>query len=88
MGMNPVLLGTLAVLNAPLYYVAFKILFKDREEFFEAIWFWLKPDLWSALRGEFWEDLWAEMKLWLFVSACTGAVCLETMLIQGYIGAH
>lgn len=88
MDVNPALLGTLAVLNAPLYYAVFRILFKDRDEFVEAIWFWLKPDLWSALRGELMDDWWAEIKLGLFVSACTGAVFVEAMLIQSLIGAQ
>ena len=49
-GLNPVLLATLAVLNAPLYYLAYRVIFKDWEEFTEAVWFWLKPDLWTHLR--------------------------------------
>ncbi len=81
-GLNPVLLATLAVLNAPLYYLAYRVIFKDWEEFTEAVWFWLKPDLWSALRGEFFEDWWAELKLGILFAACGGAVYLETLAIQ------
>ena len=81
-GLNPVLLATLAVLNAPLYYLAYRVIFKDWEEFTEALWFWLKPDLWSALRGELFEDWWAEIKLGFLFAACSGAVCLETLAIQ------
>ncbi|HRZ83221.1 MAG TPA: hypothetical protein P5069_12235 [Candidatus Hydrogenedentes bacterium] len=81
-GLNPVLLATLAVLNAPLYYLAYRVIFKDWEEFTEAVWFWLKPDLWSAFRGEFFQDMWAEIKLGLLFAACSGAVYLEAFAIQ------
>ena len=81
-GLNPVLLATLAVLNAPLYYLAYRVIFKDWDEFKEAVWFWFKPDLWSALRGELFEDWWAEMKLGILFAACGGAVYLETLAIQ------
>lgn len=81
-GLNPVLLATVAVLNAPLYYLAFRLLFRDWEEFTEAVWFWLKPDLWSLFTGELAQDWWAEIKLGILFAACSGAVYLETLAIQ------
>ena len=81
-GLNPVLLATLAVVNAPLYYLAYRLIFKDWEEFTEAVWFWLKPDFYSLLMGELAQDWWAELKLGFFFGACSGAVYLETLAIQ------
>lgn len=47
--------------------VMYKVLFGDKEEFFECIKFWLIPDILSMARGQYWEDHWAELKLiiWL-----------------------
>lgn len=41
----------------------FHILFEDKEEFYDCVKFWLKPDVISLFRGESLEDMWAEFKL-------------------------
>lgn len=48
-------------------FMLFKILFSDKEEFFEYVKFWFTPDIVSMFRGQYWEDNWAELKLiiWL-----------------------
>ena len=60
---NFVLVAILAVVNAPVYWVLYKLLFTDFEEFVEAIRFYVTPDIISWVRGEYHEDIWAELKL-------------------------
>ena len=57
----------LAVANIPLYVVVGSCFFKDWDDFGSALVFWIKPDLLSALHGEFWDDWWAETKLGFMV---------------------
>ena len=76
------LVAGLVVANTPLYWVLYRILFEDLEELWGAIRFWLTPDLISAFRGEYWDDLWAELKLGALIVVSAGAVLLE------YTGIH
>jgi len=71
----------LSAVNLPAYFLVGWALFKDWDEFIEAVVFWLKPDLWSALSGELMDDWWAEMKLGFFLAACTGLVFVEGALV-------
>ena len=80
--MNVTLLVVLGVVNIPLYIFIGKLFFSDWDDFGEAIRFWFTPDLWSAFRGEYWEDWLAELKLGLFLVACGGCVYGEYVLIH------
>jgi hypothetical protein len=75
----------LVVINAPVYVLIGKIVFGTWEDFWEAIRFWFTPDLFSAFMGEFWEDAWAELKLFLFFAACAGCVYGEYSLVQRFM---
>lgn len=44
----------------------FDLLFGDWEEFVHCVKFWFTPNLLSALRGEWEDDVWAETKLLIF----------------------
>ncbi|MBN1588664.1 MAG: hypothetical protein JW888_04040 [Pirellulales bacterium] len=52
----------------------FKPLFGDAEGFGECLRFWITPDIFSMVRGEWGEDLLAEIKLgvWLFCGGAAG----------------
>jgi hypothetical protein len=67
----------LILVNIPLYYGFYRLLFRDLQDFIDAIFYWFKPDLWSWLDGEFFEDFWAELKLGAFIFLCAGCVYLE-----------
>ncbi|MFH0963679.1 MAG: hypothetical protein V2A58_06665 [Planctomycetota bacterium] len=82
--MNWVLLGVLAVVNAPLYWALGKTFFGGWEGFTEALRFYFTPDWWSAMRGEFWEDRWESLKLFVFLVLCVLAVAVEYALIARY----
>jgi hypothetical protein len=76
----------LRVVNIPIYILIGRVFFKDWGEFGEAIVFWFKPDLFSALSGEYWDDWWAEMKLGIFIAA--SAYCVWTdgrHLVEPYL---
>lgn len=77
----------LAVLNIPCYVLVGKAVFGSWDEFVDAVRFWLTPDLLSAIRGDWADDFWAEMKLWVWFFACTGLVLLEVFLIHPFLPA-
>lgn len=67
----------LGLANIPLYLLVGRLFFKDFEDFGGAIGFLLTPDIFSAFSGEFWEDWWAELKLFLFAAVCGLLVWVE-----------
>lgn len=68
--MTMVLGGVAAVL---VWMLFFRLFFSDRDEFVEAIRFWLTPDWYSLWHGEYWADMWAEFKLGLWFCLGLGA---------------
>ena len=81
MSPHNVLVLSLAVVNIPVYYLLYRLVYRDVQEFLDALYFWLRPDLWSLLDGEYWADFRAEMKLGLFVAVCSGTVMGEAWLL-------
>jgi hypothetical protein len=81
---NVVLLVVLGVLNVPLYVLIGRVLFEDWSGFWESIKFWLTPNFISFFRGEYWDDVWSELKLWYFVVLCVIAVVVEYLSINKY----
>ena len=61
----------IGLLTAVLLYF---VMFKDWDEFVECVKFCFTPEIISALRGKYWEDVWAETKilLWLSISVIAG----------------
>lgn len=55
-------------------YMTYKLLFDNLDEFVDCVKFWLTPDIISLFRGQFYVDMWAEMKLilWLVVTVGCG----------------
>jgi len=76
----------LAVANIPVYIGVGWLFFRTWDDFWEAVRFWLTPDILSAFRGEYWEDSWAEIKLGLWVVCCVCVVLAEAQLIQQVFG--
>ena len=62
--------------------VLFRVFFSDLDNFFECLRFYFQPDWLSAFRGEWVEDKWSTMKLfvWVCLSAAAG------ILFYGYTG--
>ncbi len=55
------------------------------EPFFEALRYWITPDAWSWLKGEGVDDLWAEMKLLVFLIACIAIVAGEHFALKAWV---
>jgi hypothetical protein len=75
----------LIVLDIPLFILVGRVFFHDWAGFFEAVWFWFKPDLWSAFDGTYWLDQWNELKVFLFIAICGIMVYSEYYVITHYI---
>ncbi|RYX80155.1 hypothetical protein EON83_29850 [bacterium] len=64
----------LFVCGLPAILALGKILFGSWHGFFESLRFLLVPDIISILRGEWTEDQWATLKLFVFLFLCGGAL--------------
>ena len=84
-GFNVPLAILLAVVNIPLYWILYRTLFTDVDELADAIKFWITPEIFSAFRGEYWDDIWAEFKLLLLALVCAALVIVEYGGLQGYL---
>jgi hypothetical protein len=76
----------LGVVNLPVYFGLGWMIFKDIDDFWESFRFWLTPDIFSAFRGEFWDDWWGELKLGVWIALCGGCVAGEAFLIEKMLG--
>lgn len=66
-----VFMGILAgIITAVLMY---KVIFSGKDDFFECIRFWLIPDIFSMIRGQYWDDHWAQLKLFIWLGASVAA---------------
>ena len=69
------------VVNIPVYFVWGWVLFRTWADFWEAIVFWLKPELWSWAEGEYWDDIYAECKLMIWALVPIGLIRFELWLL-------
>lgn len=53
--------------------ILFKVFFDDLGDFLECVRFWITPDIISAFRGEWDEDQWSELKLFLYLGLSIGS---------------
>ncbi len=82
---NPIVLIILAVLNVPIYFLLGKCMFDDWAGFLECMKYWVTPDSWSFFKGEALDDWFAEMKLFIWMAGCIGAVLGEYYLLAKYV---
>lgn len=75
-------IAILIILNTPVYYTLYRLIFRDFEDFTNAVWFWFKWDTWSLFDGTFFEDFWAEMKLSALFGLSAAIVYLEWSLLN------
>jgi hypothetical protein len=81
-------LGILIAANLPVFFGIGKVMFDDWHGFFECVRFYFTPDFFSALRGEWSDDILAELKLFAFVVVCGAVVFGEhiAMVKLGWVG--
>ena len=72
----------LGVVNIPIYVLIGKVIFGCWSDFLEAVKFWLTPDSLSMFRGEYTDDIWAELKLGFLIGVCGACVYFEYLFIQ------
>lgn len=75
----------LIAVNTPVYGLIGWLIFDDFAGFFEALRYWITPDAWSWLKGELFEDLWAEMKMLVFLVACVAIVAGEHYALKAWV---
>jgi hypothetical protein len=66
--MEVVVVSAAIIVGVGVLVLMFRPFFSDRYEFWECIKFWLTPNFISLFRGEYWEDVWGEMKLFLWLA--------------------
>ena len=76
----------LMVLDIPLFIFIGKLMFGSWSDFWEAIVFWFTPDILSAFTGEYWDDVWAEAKLFVFGLICAACVYGELLFVVKLLG--
>lgn len=73
------------VVDIPIVYYLTRFLFPDGG-LGDALVFLITPDMWSALRGKFWGDMWAEIKLGALVFLVGGLLAGEAYLAVSVLG--
>ena len=63
------------IVSGAIGYMLYKLLFDDLHEFVHCVKFWFTPDIISLFRGQFYDDMWAEMKLILWLVVTIGCGC-------------
>lgn len=71
--------------NLPVYIGIGWVIFDGWGGFLESLRYWLTPDAWSWLRGEWADDAWGELKLLLFILVCAAVVTLEHVLLGKFV---
>jgi len=74
----------LLIANLPVYWLLGWVVFREWEEFFECVRFWLTPDIISAFNGEYFDDIWGEMRLGLWAVLCGVSIYSEYYLLMKY----
>jgi hypothetical protein len=67
-------LALVALFSLPLYWFIGRIFFDDWQDFLEHLRLWFQPFWLSALRGEYHADMWAQVKLFVYLLICGGWV--------------
>ncbi len=78
----------LVALNIPFYLFLGKRFFGNWAGFWKAVRFWFTPEIISAFRGQFHDDIWAELKLWAFFVICgLSFVCPYAVIYLWFMSA-
>lgn len=67
---HPVLFALIVVLCYPVYRGLRGVFFPDKDDFWQAVKYFLCPDMLSLFKGRFWDDWDAEFKLKFYLFVC------------------
>ena len=67
-------------------WVLFRIFFREPGDFAECVRYSLTPDIVSMFRGEWSDDQWASMKLFLYVALSVGSGMLTKISLHKWFG--
>jgi hypothetical protein len=70
---NPSLALTACGMGLLIAFLFFKLFFEDWSDFWECVKFWFTPDWISMLRGEWLDDRWNTMKLFVWIGLLVGS---------------
>lgn len=82
---HPFILVLVLVASWPFYRAFGSLLFRNRDEVHDAVYYWLVPDLVSLFRGEWWEDQLAELKLFVFLVISALVVAAEYTAVTKFM---
>lgn len=83
---HPKIMTVVGILSLPLYYSLAKLIWGERfETLGETIRFLLIPDLYSLIRGRFWDDWYASIKFSFFWFLCVGWAAAVTELLARHV---
>ncbi|HYF13495.1 MAG TPA: hypothetical protein VD971_00330 [Phycisphaerales bacterium] len=71
--------------NTPIYLLIGWAMFGTWGDFWQCLKFWIMPDIFSAMRGEWLEDVWSELKLVFFLAACAVIVAAEWWVLTNHV---
>jgi hypothetical protein len=63
----------------------FKLIFGDFQGFVECIRYWFQPDFVSFVRGEWMEDKWGSLKLFVWIALSVGCGILAYYQLPGWL---
>jgi hypothetical protein len=85
--MTAIIVGLIVfnLINIPVYVFLFRQIFTNKEEFKEALFYDLRPDLISLFKGEWRKDFNAEIKLGLLFLCCAVLLTGEIQLMLKFL---
>lgn len=78
-------IAILIAVNLPVYIVLGRLFFGSWSGFLRVLRFWLTPNIISWFRGEYWQDVAAELLFGVYLLCCAGVVFGEYWLITRYL---
>ncbi len=71
---HPEIWVPVAVVSLPVYWFIGRFFFDNWQDFLDHLRLWFQPFWLSALRGEFNEDTWAQVKIVIYLLICSAWV--------------
>lgn len=85
--MDTILFLILLIANIPIYKWIYKSVFKNSEDFKDAVNYTFTPDIFSLFKGSFWKHQVGEAKFSFFIFTCIMAIVVEFAVIKSIINA-